>query len=300
MPDLSEIETSLLSVLAGALFKLPLSTPDGVLLTTEEGLQLFADDGEGYQPPDLHDGPGGNPLRLYRGWPVSTRLVEGVRAGHTHVTVFADTAMARNTTRYLAQDFALSPPAPPTLLLRAIDNLLTVNGEPAAGYLCGVLLGPLGSGVGYSYRVLDGDTCEDVAGALAGQIDGATLEGVVVTMPTDIAVARVVQDVTSAIEVRRQDQVFRLCFWSPSPQIRDVVVAAADVAMARLSRITLASGWSVYVRYHGTRVEDASGQAEVWRRDLMFSVEYPTAATTTTTQMLFGYVEVGPKAPFNA
>ena len=303
MPDLADVETGLVAAIAAALFQVPLATEAGTILTTEAGVQLLTDGAAGYLPPTPAAGPNGATVQLYRGWPVSTDLSRAVRAGTSHVSVFPDAAMARNTTRYLPADAAPASLPPPTLLLRASGSDVTVNGTPAMGQVCGLLVAGMGGGgqgsaggaggsaaVGFPYRIQPGDTVTSVAAALAALVPGASAAGAIVTLPTDRVTARVVQDVPLSREVRRQEQVFRVTCWCPTPAARDAVAGAVDAALAPLSRLVLAPGWTVYLRYRGTRVDDAPSQGGIYRRELTYTIEYPTTPSVVTPSMLFGIV----------
>ena len=286
MPDLADVETGLVAAIAAALFQVPLATEAGTILTTEAGVQLLTDGGAGYLPPTPAAGPNGGMVQLYRGWPVSTDLSRAVRAGTSHVSVFPDAAMARNTTRYLPSDAVPTDLPAPTLLLRASGAAVTVNGTAEMGQVCGLLV----DGVGYPYRVQVGDGPTSVAAALAALVPAASAAGAIVTLPTDRVTARVVQDVPLSREVRRQEQVFRVTCWCPTPAARDAVAGAVDAALAPLSRLVLASGWTVYLRYRGTRVDDAPSQGGIYRRELAYTIEYPTTPSVVTPSMLFGIV----------
>jgi hypothetical protein len=91
-------------------------------------------------------------------------------------------------------------------------------------------------------------------------------------------------------EVRRQEQGFRITCWCPSPATRDSAAAAIDQALSGLRFLALADGISGRVTYTSTAVFDQSQNARLYRRDLNYSVEYPTIISSTLPAMLFGNV----------
>lgn len=301
MADVSDVESALLTYAASALLTLGVVTEGGVLVVTEGGVALMTDGGAAYMPGTVATGPTGL-VRMMRGWPPSTALeqdirpIPGVSQPIANVSVQIDASMSRNTTRYMTQ-FQTVPAGPVTLVLAARGTVVTVNGTPAVGQVCGILVGPSGRAVGYAYRIQAGDTCVLIATALAALIPGATASGVIVTLPTDLLTARVVQDATALQEVRRQEAAFRIVVFAPTPSVRDALSAAIDLAIAPMALIGLPDGSTCYVRYVRTFVMDASAQSFVWRRDLLYLVEYPTVLTSSVPEMLFGDLASGPGAP---
>ena len=87
-------------------------------------------------------------------------------------------------------------------------------------------------------------------------------------------------------------QVFRVTCWCPTPQTRDAAAGAIDLAMAPLTFLDLADGSQGRVIYAGTTVFDQSQDALLYRRDLLYSVEYATVLTATQPAMLFGELGV--------
>jgi len=304
MADASDVETALLTYVAAALVNLPLATEAGTLMVTEAGVALSTDGGAAYVPGTVATAATGQ-VRMYRGWPTSTGLAWDIPPPPTtatptaNVCVQIDAAMSANTTRYLLRSVQMAAP-PPTLLLTAANNIVVVSGTPAVGQVCGLRYGPQATAVGVSYRVQAGDTPVSIAAILAALVPGATASDVLVTMPTDLVTPRVVQDATVQTEVRRQEAVFRISVFAPSPSVRDALAGAIDLALAQVSLVTLPDGSVGYVRYARTMMLDASQQVSEWRRDLLYHVEYPTVVTAAAPEMLFGVMASGPGAPINA
>lgn len=227
----------------------------------------------------------GSVCRIYRGWPNAAALDADLAAGRVNVTVFPVEASARNTTRW-ALEWSVTPASP---TLSAAVNGLTASFTGSAG--TGQLAGLLVDANSYVYRAQPGDTPALVAAALAAlvRVDRiAGLAGGSVTVPGAARlVARVVADATGVQEVRRQEQGFRVTAWCNAPDIRDATCTLIDAALAGITFLALPDGSAGRLRYRGTATMDQSQDAALYRRDLIYTVEYPTTLASLLPAMLF-------------
>jgi hypothetical protein len=258
MADQSDVETALVELASAALY------PNGT------------------------DAPSvcGQPCRVYRGWPNPPALDADLAAGRVNVTVFPIDTGPRNATRY-ADEWVTSPPSP-TLTVDVLGNSVTFGGSADPDQLAGISA----DGRSYVYRTQANDTPTLVAANLAtlaradfiAQLSGATL-----TLPTAIGVlARVVADAPSLKEVRRQRETFRIVCWCSDPAQRDVVAIAIDTALAPLRFLSLADGTQGRLIFAGGATLDQSQDAALYRRDLLYDVEYATTISAVQPVMLFG------------
>lgn len=257
MPDLAEVEQGLAAVIAGALY------PGG----TEAASAV------------------GTVCRVYRGWPTAAALEADVAAGVTHVSVQPVSGSVRDTTRFAAE-WQGSVPVP-TLRAVVAGEVVSFVGLPAVGQVAGVLV----DGVAQAYRVRAGDTVGVVAAVLASlvrTIRPAELRGETIVLPGGRGVvARVVADGVGGTELRRQSAGFRVTVWAPGPDVRDRVAGCVDVALAAVTFLDV-SGWGCRVQAGGGAVVDSGSAAGIWRRDLVYRVEYPTVQDASLASMLFG------------
>jgi hypothetical protein len=261
MADESDVETALVSLAAAALY------PNGTGAPSVPG-------------PDC---------RVYRGWPNASALNADLAAGLINVTIFpvhGITAHARTTTRY-APVWSVQP-VQPTLTVTVSGANVTFGGAADLGQVAGILI----SGQGYSYRTQVGDSPALVAANLAESIRATTIvtvSGSTLTIPNvGILQARVVADATAQQEIRRQELNFRVTCWCPTPATRDVSATAIDISLAQVPFISLPDGSLARMTYYGTAVLDQSENALLYRRDLLYRVEYPTMLTASQPAMLFG------------
>ena len=230
----------------------------------------------------------GPSCRIYRGWPNPIALNADLAQGHINVTVFAGNAAPRLLPRF-AEEW-LSTPIEPALRISVSRTTVTLVGNITTGLLVGVRV----DGQPYSYRTQASDTPALIAATLAAQIRTTRivqLHGTSLDIPgaTDI-VARVVADSSALKEVRRQRLTVRICCWCPSPATRDTTAAAIDTTFAMTPFISLADGSAARLIFSGGAVLDQSERASLYRRDLLYDVEYATTITQSQPAMLFGTV----------
>lgn len=228
----------------------------------------------------------GPDCRIYRGWPNSAALDTDLAAGNINITVFPRGEPGHNTTRYSA--CWLGSLTSPTLTTSVFGVSVTIAGTAAPGQLAGLLI----DNVSYVYATQTGDTPETVAANLAAAVRNdwiVNLSGATLVIPgAGSILTRTVADASVMKEVRRQEQGFRITCWCPTPATRDAVASAIDLLLAGFQFITLADGSQGRLQYRGTLVFDQSQDALLYRRDLLYDVEYPTTITELQPAMLFG------------
>ena len=261
MPDQSDVEQSLAALIAAVLY------PGG--------------SGTGSVT--------GDAFRVYRGWPVAGLLEADVAQGVSHVSVLAVAGAMRDSTRFSSEWQGRSPPA--TLAGAVAGETVMFSGYGVAGQVAGVRV----DGRCYAYRMRDGDSSALVSAALAAQIRldrpaVATASELHLLRATDLLV-RVAVDGQGGRELRRQISSFRTTFWCPTPLLRDLIVARVDTGLADRTFIDV-GGWACRLRASGGSSSDEASAASIWRRDLVYSVEYPTVIHETLPAMLFGITDV--------
>jgi hypothetical protein len=269
MADLSDVEAAIATLLGAAIY------PNG---TTQPSAA------------------GGGTVRIYRGWPNAAELDSDLSAGICHLTVFPMQGMTENTSRY---ETIWSPniQPTPTLTITLTDTVATIGGTGGAGQVAGLA----SYGFGYAYRLGAGDTPATVAAALAAEMPFATASGSTVTLSYGhFQFGQVVADAMASAEVARTRQGFQVSCWCPDPLSRDALGKLMRTTMASLQdangnftdRITFADGSVGYSVFQREYVFDQSENANLYRRDAIYRVEYPTIVTQTFPAMLFGSIDV--------
>lgn len=231
----------------------------------------------------------GIPTIVYAGWPTSSQLDADLLAlsqkspsGRMHITVFP-TKMERNTTRTLK-------PRVIDMTLPVQTLTLTINGQQVV--VGGAVSAPQNVMlmVGYApvvYPVKVTDSLFTVAAALAALVPGATSLDATITLPAsaNLTAARVGASGTAALEVRRQEKVFMITAWADTPAHRDAAIQAIDPVLAGTEFLLLADTTGGRLIYKSTNVDDMVSKANLYRRDLLYSVDYATLKTLQTTQI---------------
>ncbi len=271
MADQSDVETALVAAAMAALYPQGLSGPSAC----------------------------GAPVRLYRGWPESAALDADLAAGYVNITVFPEASGERNTTRYLTL-WSNPVPVTPTLTVSLSADSVTFAGTAGAGQIAGVLA----DGVTFVYPCVAGDGPANVAANLASQITASRpvqLANATITIPgVTRLIARTVATQGIFNQVRRQEQIFRVTGWCPSPALRDAAMIAIDSALAATYFLPLADGSVGRLRFRQSITLDRQENASLYRRDLLYSVEYPTLQTETLAALLFGTTTIGTVANASA
>lgn len=277
MADTADVECALVAMCAGVLFPgvtyaYGAASPSAITVASATGAAVPL------------------PCRLYRGWPSTDTLNADLARGVAHISVYPEAGMGRNTTRYLTKWWQ-APRTTPTLTAEVAaataGATVTWAGSCAAGQIAGVLLGPGLQPGAYAYAVQATDTPASVAAALATMIAGAVANGAVLTLPNASVVARVAQGTRAMSLMRQITQRYRINLWCPSPQARDALAGAIDLAFAQNFRLPMPDTSPALLRYGGTLISDLPARQGEWNRALVMIVEYSTAAVENLAAVLF-------------
>ena len=225
------------------------------------------------------------PIILYPGWPSQTTLTTDLAAGKCHVTVFP-TNIERNTTRYPTAQQVVTTPAP-TLTALISGQTVTIGGTVSIPQNVAISV----NGTVYTYAVQLNDTLTTIATGLssliAPAVAGTTNTGPVITFPSSarIAAARIGASGTVAAELKRQERGVMITVWANSPALRDQIAGALDVALAATEFVTLPDGYAARLIYKNSVVTDALQKSTLYRRDLVYTVEYATTQVSTVMQI---------------
>lgn len=261
MADITDVEQALVSLIAQTLY------PNGTAQPSVPGIDCI----------------------VYAGWPTASRLDADLIAGKAHVSVFP-TATERNTTRY-PKEWQTQAVNAATLTLTIAGQTVTVGGAMPAPFTAHNLA-ILAGGKNYSYAVQASDTLASIATALAALLavdfPGTTSSGAVITCSNSVHLqaAKVGTTGTSIRELRRQERVFQITVWADTPAHRDAAVGPVDVALADTQFLSMADGTAARLIYKGSPITDNNQKAKLYRRDLMYTVEYATTQTATDYQIV--------------
>jgi hypothetical protein len=198
-----------------------------------------------------------------------------------HVTVFPPKGMERNTTRFMQRWQDVTLPVQ-TLTLTVNGQQVTVGGtvKTPQNVMLMVNRAPV------VYAVQPNDTLASIATALSALAGGASLDATI-TLPSNaiLTAARVGASGTAVNEIRRQEKVFMITVWADTPAHRDICTQVIDVALAGIDFLVFPDTSAGRLIYKSTAVDDMVVKANLYRRDLCYSVEYGTFQTAITTQI---------------
>jgi hypothetical protein len=270
MADQADVETALAAIVANALY------PNGT--AAESAI--------------------GNICRIYRGFPTTPSLDADLAAGVLNVSVAADETPLKNVTRYPRRWVTVAPVLQ-VLTVNVTGQSASFSGRCAVGQLAGVML----NDALFSYAVQGNDSPATVASNLAAMLRSAgwlvEYAGATIGVPgAERFVARVVSGAGALQELKRQIQEFKITLWCPDPASRDAAAPVIDQALAGLNFVPLADGSYARLLFVGSSAQDNAADATLYRRDLIYSAEYPTTRAQMTPAMLFGTTRVTADAAF--
>ncbi len=255
MCDLSDVETALATLIAGAIY------PNGTGQASTIGVGCY----------------------IAPGWPNSTQLDAALVAGEVTVTVYAQPNMEQVTTRY-PQNWEDQTLGTATLTATVAARTITIAGTVTAGQYVTLIVG----NKAYSYAALVNDTLTTIATALTALVvvdwTGTTSSGAVITVPVKAegrVTARVAAAGTIIRELKRQNRGFQIIVWAPSPSLRSTTANLIDVALASTDFLTMPDLTKAWMKYRGQNDTDQMERANLYRRDLFYWVEYATTQVST-------------------
>jgi hypothetical protein len=227
----------------------------------------------------------GFPVQAYQGWPQPEKLDADLKAGTAHVSIWP-TPNETPGADHFPEWQTLSTTAV-TLVATVGANTVTIGGAVSTPQTVAVIA----DGKAFAYAVLGGDTLASIATALATGLNAAgitaSVAGAVLTLATAKHIAaRVGGQGTSIRELRRQTRVFQVSCWAWAYDKRDTLAVAVDAALGAGWRLTLSDGTYGNAAYKGSSQHDESQKQLVYRRDLLYAVEYATTQTRTDAQVL--------------
>ena len=217
-------------------------------------------------------------IRIFEGWPIAAQLDADIAAGACNVSIFPQPNATANVFQVQNEPYVVTPPVY-GMGVTISGTSITVTGTPGAGEFLTIIAdgkysySRLGNSVAAILAAIQTDALANYASVL--------VVGNTITFTTSRLVAHIGAPATAAQATHRQKDQILISVWAPSPTMRNVVAAAIDVAFKAVNRITFpdtSSGNLVYIR---NAQLDNHERAAIYRRDLVYSVEYATLQTFT-------------------
>lgn len=222
------------------------------------------------------------PVKVFPGWPTPALLQQDISAGGVHVSVWP-LSTERKVNTSLGRPYHVVSKGKPTLQITVNGNALVFSGEASA--LTNVRLSIDGKGFNFHFRA--GTTALKAARSIAQRLPRAitVLSRVIVPLASVIQVQ--VTTVGIAVrELRRQAREFQITVWAPTPHLRNRAGAAIDSALSDQCHIDLGDGAPAQMFCVRQFDSDTAENWHVYRRDLIFSVNYATTQVISAPEVI--------------
>jgi len=243
----------------------------------------------------------GSPARIFRGWPLPADLDADIKAGRIAISIFGQNGTERNVSRFPTDWVTLTPPVH-TLTATVAGRTVTIGGTVQSPQNVAIILGDdPATSIKVIYPVQPGDTLTAIATGLVTLLTAAGVTasnvGAVITLPaTAIITAKIGGYGTICRELKRQERLFVITLWCSTPAQRDQAAPIIDLALVKPENLLFADGTVGRLMYERTMVLDEKQTLNIYRRDLVYRVEYATIETQAGTEILANILNVT-KAP---
>lgn len=251
MADISDVTAALATLCAGVLY------PSGVS-TSGQVSSL------------------GIPAKIFEGWPVPEQLNADMQARVVNVSVYPVPGTTQALPQVVEAPFVIVPAVHGmTPSINSAGTVVTVSGTPTTGeYLSLIVNGnKVYSRSGASLAAILTALLADV------QIDfaSATATTTTITIPgIHSLIVRVGAVATMGMPIHRQADQVMISIWAPDPASRSLFASNLDVALKTALTVTLPDTTQGVLRYQRTNITDHEQNRLIYRRDLIYAVEYLT------------------------
>lgn len=216
-------------------------------------------------------------VRVFEGWPVAEQLDRDIAAGKSNVSVYPMRGTGNSIYQIQDETYTIVPVSygmAPSVL----DNVITVGGQPHAGE--------------YLTLICDGNIVFSQTGASTAALLAALAAQALPTYPGVVATATTLTiPVGHSLVVRqggvatlgrvthRQKHTVMISVWAPGQDHRKKLAIAVDVLLKASIRVTLPDTSQAIICYNRTDTDDERQVAGIYRRDLIYEVDYATLLT---------------------
>ena len=216
----------------------------------------------------------GADCRIYEGWPIPANLDADIAAGAGNVSIFPMQGTGINCYQILDETYTITPPSYGTSFTLS-GNVLTVAGQPTAGEYITLVCDDA-----FVYSAVGADTSTLLA-ALATQAavnypaTSSTATAITVPVEFNLTVRHGAIATLGKVTHRQKHQIM-VTVWAPTPAARTTLAKAIDGLIKQTNKVTMPDTSQAIVVYNRTNVSDEVEKATIYRRDLIFEVEYAT------------------------
>lgn len=218
---------------------------------------------------------------IVQGFPVRNVLDTTMNSGKILISVFP-TNIERVVTKFL-RTYQQNQQNTPTISIVINQNLKTIqiNGTVSIPQVLMVIQ----NGIGYAYSLQSTDTLNSIATNASLGIPGAFSVGNTIHCPQAYDLnARMSVLGTSSRELSRQERVFSISTWCPSPILRAQVIPYIDEMIKLNTDLIFTDNFYGIMWQHESPLEfyDNLELSRVYRSDLRCRIQYATTQTIDT------------------
>lgn len=230
-------------------------------------------------------------VRIFEGWPMPDQLdldmagkvLSGTpptpiaRVGGPLSNVSIYPMMGMNASIYQIQDktYVITPPVFGLTITSVVNGVITISGAPTVGEYITVITDHTyaHSRTGANLTAILAALAADFAAHYSGVVATATT----LTIPNTFAiVVRQGAVATLGKVTHRQRQSVMISVWSPNHRVRTTLSAAIDNVLKQKNIVAMPDTSQALICYNRTNVSDDRQMATIYRRDLIYDVEYAT------------------------
>lgn len=217
---------------------------------------------------------------IVKGWPIREKLDEAMQAGHAMVSIFP-TDNERDVTKF-ETDFKPADKTPATIIPIIDDDTIEITGTVSVPQV--VMITVNNFHPGYAYQIDENDTLDDIATALAALIPNAVAVGNFIEVPGAFNLtSNIATPFTASQELGRQERVFMISVWAPTPEIRTLLSKPIPIYFRKNYQFVLNDGFYCHLWYDRTKEIDDLQIPLIYRRNITFRIQYATTSTEIFT-----------------
>ena len=228
----------------------------------------------------------GSNVVVGRGWPLPGSLEPLLANGGANVSIFPPPGASERVFQILDEDYIIVPAVhgmTASVVMGGTGATATLSGTPGMGEYASIVADGrwVYSHTGASVSAILASIKSDAA----ANYSGVSVSGNSISFPTDRIVCRIGAPATIGHVTHRQKQQFMVTVWAPNPAQRDTLAQAIDVSFKSVNRLTMPDTSQAVLVYSHTNEIDERSKANIYRRDLVYTVEYATLETYTAWEV---------------
>ena len=213
-------------------------------------------------------------VKVFEGWPLPASLDSDITAGNAQVSVYPMGASGSAIFQVLDEQYLVTP-AVHGMTAVVSNTKVTLAGAPGASEYATVVADGR-----YTFTAAGASIpaiLSAIAASAAANYPSVSVAGASITFPGSKKLAcHIGAPATAAIVTHRQRQPVMVSVWAPNPALRNTLASAVAAALKKVNRLTFPDNSQGVMGFSHEVQHDDRQTASIYRRDLIFNVEYAT------------------------